>query len=242
MHMADANPMVDVPRSGVARAHGLLGAAEAMLAAEPGEPRLKAVQERVRVAVEALGRPGAPTDATSFTDVARAVAEAVEAAGHPANLPARQAQALMTIGHALSILTPVPDGASFRDSLPAVRPPPLPPQHEKRQSPRMVLQSEVGFETESNFYTGFIEDISEGGIFVATWELLPRGSEVDVELELPTGHIVRGRAIVRWLRDLRDEQADSPPGMGMQFCDLLVEDRNAINTFIATRSPLFFDP
>lgn len=112
---------------------------------------------------------------------------------------------------------------------------------ERRSGRRVDVDVDVTFESESNFYQGFAEDMSDGGLFIATYELRPIGSKMDVELTLPNGHIIRARAEVRWLRDLREECADVSPGMGLAFVDLFPEDVQAIREFIASRSPLFYD-
>lgn len=132
-----------------------------------------------------------------------------------------------------------------------VLPPPLPFGHrsvhpapagaERRKTPRAFLETEITFESADNFYTGFTEDISEGGVFLTTYDLHPMGTEIEVEFTLPTGHIVRAVGVVRWLRDPRDEAPDAPPGMGLQFRALLPEDRAAIQEFIDARTPLFYE-
>ena len=132
-----------------------------------------------------------------------------------------------------------------------VLPPPLPFAHrsaypapagaERRKAPRAFLETEITFESAANFYTGFTEDISEGGLFLATYDLHPMGTEIEIEFTLPTGHIVRTTGIVRWVRDPRDEAPDAPPGMGLQFRDLLPEDQTAIHEFIEARAPIFYE-
>ncbi len=112
---------------------------------------------------------------------------------------------------------------------------------ERRAAPRVALEVEVGFETDNNFYTGFSEDVSEGGLFVATYRLLPIGTKLDLEITLPTGQLVRTRAEVRWLRDPRDEDPDVRPGMGLRFESLLAEDACAVAELVRLRAPLFYE-
>lgn len=129
---------------------------------------------------------------------------------------------------------------------PALKPesssPPAPYTGPERRSPRVKLETEVELEGESNFYTGFTEDISEGGLFLATYGLLPIGTVIDLEFTLPTGHLVSTPAEVRWLRDLRDLDTEGmSPGMGLQFLELAPSDKAEIRAFIQARAPLFFD-
>lgn len=129
-------------------------------------------------------------------------------------------------------------------------PPPLPSQptdsgpsvdpRERRASPRINLESEVTFSGHDNFYTGFAEDISEGGLFLNTYDIKPMGTEVDLHFSLPDGTEVQARAVVRWVRETRDPDSDVPPGMGLQFVELGQESKVAIEAFLRQREPLFY--
>lgn len=113
------------------------------------------------------------------------------------------------------------------------------PVDERRTHPRMPVQADVSLYSDTNFWSGFTEDVSEGGLFVASWELHPIGTQVDVALELPTGHEIKTRGEVRWIREATD---DGPrPGMGIRFLALDAADLRAIQTFVKHRAPLFWD-
>ena len=112
---------------------------------------------------------------------------------------------------------------------------------ERRSHSRHTFETAVSFESDSNFFTGFTEDLSEGGLFLATYQLRPLGELIDVEFELPDGHIVNATGEVRWLRDLREETPGVRPGMGLRFLDLKEEDREAILFFTSLRQPIFYD-
>jgi uncharacterized protein (TIGR02266 family) len=112
---------------------------------------------------------------------------------------------------------------------------------ERRQSPRVALCVEVGFQSDSNFYAGFTEDISEGGLFVATHMLQQVGTEVSLTFTLPNDYELRVTGVVRWLRDPHDLDGDTRPGMGLQLRGLSQEDQAMIREFLALRDPLFHD-
>jgi uncharacterized protein (TIGR02266 family) len=112
---------------------------------------------------------------------------------------------------------------------------------ERRNHLRAELEAEVSLESETNFFMGFSEDISEGGLFVATYDLLPVGSQIQIELALPDGYVVRAIAEVRWVRDLRDESDGVSPGLGLRFVELQPTDRDAITQFVQARAPIFYD-
>lgn len=112
---------------------------------------------------------------------------------------------------------------------------------ERRTSPRMEIETDIGFYSDTNFYTGFTGDISDGGIFIATWNLLPVGTTLTVSFVLPGGHQVLAEGRVTWVRDTDTPELGVHPGMGVFFERLSGPDRQAIQTFIEQRSPLFFD-
>jgi uncharacterized protein (TIGR02266 family) len=106
---------------------------------------------------------------------------------------------------------------------------------------RADFEVEVSLGSDHNFYQGFSENLSEGGLFVATHSLREVGSDVSIEFSLPGRDTpIRAKAIVRWLR-IYSETSDGQPGMGLQFVDLDASAIEAIRTFVASRSPLFFD-
>ena len=115
----------------------------------------------------------------------------------------------------------------------------------ERTYPRETLVTEVGLETETNFYVGFSENISEGGLFVSTYQPRPRGERFVVEFSLPARpEAVRCMVEVAWVNEYQqdaDQAGDgSVPGMGLRFVGLEHDARAALAGFIETREPLFF--
>jgi len=115
------------------------------------------------------------------------------------------------------------------------------PGIERRTAPRIGLCVGVALHSDSNFYTGLSEDISQGGLFVATLVLQPIGTLLTLTFCLPTGHEIVAEGVVRWIRDPHDYNNDAVPGMGVQFCALGDDQEHLIREFIAVREPLFFD-
>lgn len=126
------------------------------------------------------------------------------------------------------------------DKRPSAR---APAGDERRRYERHSLTAEVGLRSESNFYTGFSDDVSEGGLFIATYALLPVGAKVEVSFWLPSGHEIVTVAEVRWVRDPRrsDEHGHITPGMGVRFTELSPEHLGAIRVFMDLRPPMFYD-
>lgn len=111
-----------------------------------------------------------------------------------------------------------------------------------RRSPRCRTDVYVTLQSEHNFYTGFTENISSGGLFIATRDMLPIGARFAMAFSLPTtDHPIQATCEVRWQRLERLDDAFCTPGMGVRFLDLTPEDERAINTFISQRETLFYD-
>lgn len=121
---------------------------------------------------------------------------------------------------------------------PAV-PPPNPA--DRRTAPRHELELEVGFETDHNFYTGLTQDISTGGLFVATSELRRVGERIKVKFKLPNQVApIEVETEVRWIREHRPGSG-LEPGMGLRFVNLPPEMQKHINSFLDQRESLFYD-
>jgi len=92
-----------------------------------------------------------------------------------------------------------------------------------------------------NFFTGFTENVSEGGVFVATYQLQELGTEMDVTLKLEDGEEIALSGVVRWVR-LPSDDISVQPGMGLQFNSLDERTAAKIEKFISSRrESLFFD-
>jgi len=118
---------------------------------------------------------------------------------------------------------------------------PRPANQRSHQRVQVQVQVEVSMHTEHNFYTGLTENISEGGLFIATYEQLPIGTTLDVKLSLPDHPPIESQAQVRWVREHTQFTEDVSPGVGVQFIHLEADQRQAIESFLQQRPPLFFE-
>jgi uncharacterized protein (TIGR02266 family) len=114
-------------------------------------------------------------------------------------------------------------------------------QGEVRGQVRIAVSVEVSMHTEHNFYTGITENISEGGLFIATHDIVPMGTLVDMTISLPEKSPIEASGEVRWVRELSDLTEDMSPGVGVQFGDLKDQDKATIEEFIRSRSPLLYE-
>jgi uncharacterized protein (TIGR02266 family) len=118
----------------------------------------------------------------------------------------------------------------------------IPPDSDRahRESTRRSIELEVGLLSESNFYVGFTENLSESGVFVATYLVRPLGSLVELSLRLlGRDEPLKLRGEVRWVR-LYSPTSDAGPGMGIRFEAISEADRAEITKFLAARDPIFF--
>jgi uncharacterized protein (TIGR02266 family) len=109
-----------------------------------------------------------------------------------------------------------------------------------RYSPRVKMQAAVDLSSDNNFFNGFSSNISDGGLFVATVNLLPIGTEIDLTFSLPSGEKVAAHGLVRWVREVNDKLPDAFPGLGIQFTRLDDAAQAAIDEFVASREPIFY--
>lgn len=130
---------------------------------------------------------------------------------------------------------------------PAARPAPAPSfasasaaPKKGRERSRVKLQAAIDLRSDSNFFTGFSTNISEGGVFIATVEPVARGTQVDLDFTLPGGRPLHVSGVVRWSREVNDRNPDLMPGVGVQFAELPPEVASAITDFVGRREPLFF--
>lgn len=147
--------------------------------------------------------------------------------------------AAAAIAKSLKTLHPVVQEA--RDKAAKMSVPPGPPTGEKSDTVNVNVNTVLSMNTDHQFYNGFSEDIQEGGIFVATFEPKPVNSKVLVNFKLPGGQPVTARGVVQFVREYNSMNPEMAPGMGVKFTDLLPDDKKAIERYLQSRAPMFYD-
>lgn len=111
----------------------------------------------------------------------------------------------------------------------------------RREHSRFSVDLDVTVTSDHNFYAGFVENMSVGGIFIATHQLKPVGERIEFSVHLPgSEEPIRGSGEVRWVR-VYSEASNVPPGMGIKFDQIDPAAVRAIESFLAQREPLFYD-
>lgn len=115
-----------------------------------------------------------------------------------------------------------------------------PVANHRREHPRYKVDLDVSLGSDHNFYSGFAENLSARGVFIATHLLRPVGEKLEVCIHLPDGAELRIQGEVRWTRVFNAE-SDTPPGIGVLFERLDEGGERAIEVFLRQRQPIFFD-
>ncbi|MBX3187073.1 MAG: TIGR02266 family protein [Labilithrix sp.] len=111
---------------------------------------------------------------------------------------------------------------------------------DERCAERVDVKAVVDVFGDDNFWTGLSVNISEGGIFVATYAAVPIGAHVTVQIAMRfEDEPLVVDAVVRWTRAAC---ADAPPGIGLQFVDIDERTIARVREFIQTvREPLLYE-
>ena len=116
-------------------------------------------------------------------------------------------------------------------------------QQHVRAAERFDLEVKVDLESDHNFYTGLTQNISSGGLFIATHHLRRIGDKITLKFTLPgSDKVVAVETEVRWIRENSAlQRAEGGTGMGVRFINLSPEASAAISSFLESRESLFYD-
>lgn len=113
-------------------------------------------------------------------------------------------------------------------------------EEDRRRAERLALNAEVTLQSETIFFTGLTENLSEGGLFVSTLSPPPIGELVHLKVTAEGGIEVEVRGHVRWHR--RDADG-SWTGCGIQFHELDPRAARVFSNLMAKlrREPLLYE-
>lgn len=111
----------------------------------------------------------------------------------------------------------------------------------QRTAKRVDVELEVTLSGPHMFFSGFTMDISEGGVFVATHQLFPIGTEFRIILFVGKAKL-EIESLVVWVRSQASATiSGEEPGMGLRFLSLDQRALLVISEFIKKREPLLYD-
>lgn len=102
------------------------------------------------------------------------------------------------------------------------------------RAPRIAVCLLVSFEIDASFYVGLTENLSEGGVFVATRAVQSVGARIDLGIMIPEEEPLRARGSVVWQRP-SGQGKGGMPGMGIRFDGLPPHERARIRDLAQTQ-------
>ena len=113
-------------------------------------------------------------------------------------------------------------------------------EEDRREEERKKIRVGVTMNSGSNLYVGFTDNISEGGLFVATHEIVDIGTLIDLEFVLPgDDEPIQAKGEVRWQRTVAEMGEGVFPGFGVKFTELSDRALERLQEFLNTREPIF---
>ena len=106
---------------------------------------------------------------------------------------------------------------------------------DRRANPRHLTRIAIFYGPyQKKILTDYFINMSAGGVFIESTTILPEDTELTVKFKLPVSdNIIIARARVAWVNDpLESKKSSLPPGMGLQFLDLPMEDIHTIRTYL----------
>jgi uncharacterized protein (TIGR02266 family) len=103
------------------------------------------------------------------------------------------------------------------------------------QKERVPYYSQVTIRDDNDLFYGMTGDISSGGLFVATFDRLPKEGEIRLSFSLPDDKtsIIDTKGRVVWLNSKNRPVSPLPEGFGVEFSSISSEEYQAIKEYIA---------
>lgn len=101
---------------------------------------------------------------------------------------------------------------------------------ERRQHHRVKLRIEVSYQKIDSYLNRFTENISEGGCFIETDEVLPPRTEVPLEFSFPNHPkplVIKGEVV--WVVE------GTHSGMGIQYKDISPDAQKVLREIVQSR-------
>lgn len=104
---------------------------------------------------------------------------------------------------------------------------------ERRSARRLPIEVDVEVEGAAQRFRAVSLDLSIGGMFVGTHELIPIGAQVMLSFKLPNGSELEVLGTVQW------RKSEGGAGLGVAFFCLDPEIKATLERFCSVREPLY---
>jgi CRP/FNR family cyclic AMP-dependent transcriptional regulator len=105
----------------------------------------------------------------------------------------------------------------------------------RRIEERTSAKIRITFKKVSDFFRAYIAKLGAGGLFIRTTQMVPTGTILNLEFNLPdSDHVIQTKGKVVWARSKEESDERKPPGLGIQFVEMSAEDTNLLNNYIKT--------
>jgi uncharacterized protein (TIGR02266 family) len=111
----------------------------------------------------------------------------------------------------------------------------------KQRHPRIPIMVRVSYGYKGAYLFGYTKDMSRGGIFIQTDNVINVGTRMLLQFSLP-GHsqIIKAEGRVIWVVPSYNDKKERGertqiPGMGIEFLKMGVEDQSLIRRFVQDR-------
>jgi hypothetical protein len=113
-------------------------------------------------------------------------------------------------------------------------------------APRTRVDTTLATHSDSNFYLGLDggDVVDDGGLFVATYQLLDVGTPLLLRVSLPGGYEFEAWAVVRWQRPPHSDHPTglrAAPGYGVKFTRIEERSRELVHRYTKNRQPLLYE-
>lgn len=107
---------------------------------------------------------------------------------------------------------------------------------------RQDVKIEIAAQSGHQFFTGFTENISAGGLFVSTYQTMPLGSKFAINFTIPgIEYEFELQCEVRWVREYSEMTPHMTPGMGVRFLDMTPGEVQILNQLLQRMETMFYD-
>lgn len=106
---------------------------------------------------------------------------------------------------------------------------------------RFYCEAQVRDGSDDGFYSGFSQDITRSGVFVATYDIRPVGTEAAVRIIFDGADDYGVDCVVEWIREPHPLVDDVPPGMGLRFRNFDPDFAARFQDHLQEHPPYFVD-